>query len=89
MQSGILAGEAVLTGKAEEYAPRLMASYRDRFRAYKRLQDLVAYPTVANLLVDRANTGGFVHRQLDGLLNDNGRLDELLTIGGAVRALLT
>jgi flavin-dependent dehydrogenase len=89
MQSGILAAEALLAGKPEWYAPRLSAAYRNRFRAYKRLQNLVSYPAIANLLVNRANTGGFVHRQLDGLLNETGHLDALLTFGGAVRALLT
>ena len=89
MQSGMLAAEAVLAEQPEDYAPRLLAAYRERFRAYKRLQDLVSYPPVANLLIDRANAGGFVHRQLDGLLNERGRPDALLTIGGAVRALIT
>jgi geranylgeranyl reductase family protein len=89
MQSGMLAAAAVLEGKPEEYAPRLFAEYRERFRAYKRLQDLVSFPPLANLLVDRANAGGFVHRQLEGLLNERGRPDALLTLGGALRALLT
>jgi geranylgeranyl reductase family protein len=89
MQSGMLAAEAVLQGTQEEYAPRLLAEYRDRFRAYKRLQDLVSLRPVANLLIDRANAGGFVHRQLEGLLNERGRPDALLTLGGALRALLT
>jgi geranylgeranyl reductase family protein len=89
MQSGMLAAAAVLEGKPEEYAPRLLAEYRERFRAYKRLQDLVSYPRVADLLIDRANAGGFVHRQLEGLLNERGRPDALLTLGGALKALLT
>ena len=89
MQSGMLAAEAVLEGRPEDYAPRLLSQYRERFRAYKRLQDLVSFPAVANLLVDRANAGGFVRRQLEGLLNERGRPEALLTLGGAVRALLT
>lgn len=89
MQSGMLAAEAVIAGNPEAYAPRLLAEYRERFRAYKRLQDLVSFPRVADLLIDRANAGGFVHRQLEGLLNERGRPDALLTLGGALRALLT
>ena len=89
MQSGILAARAVLAGKPQEYPSRLLSEYRERFRAYKRLQDLVSYPRVADLLIDRANAGGFVHRQLEGLLNERGRPDALLTLGGALRALLT
>lgn len=89
MQSGIMAAEAALAGNVETYAPGLRASFGDRFRAYERLQRLVSYPSMANLLVRRANAGGYVYRQLEGLLNERGRPDGLLSVTGALRALLT
>jgi flavin-dependent dehydrogenase len=89
MQSGIMAAEAALAGNVDTYAAGLRAAFGDRFRAYERLQRLVSYPSMANLLVSRANGGGYVYRQLEGLLNERGRPDGLLSVTGALRALLT
>jgi geranylgeranyl reductase family protein len=89
MQSGIMAAQALLTGEVDTYAARLVAAFSDRFKAYQRLQALVSYPPVANMLIARANAGGYVQRQLEALLNERGRADGLLTVGGALRALFT
>lgn len=89
MQSGILAAEAVISGKVDSYPARLRASFAERFKAYERLQRLVSYPPIANLLISRANAGGYVQRQLEGLLNERGRPDELTSVSGALRALFT
>ena len=96
MQSGILAAEVAVatTGSppeaaAETYAARLPRAFGERVRAYQRLQQLVAAPVLANALIWRANSGTYVQRQLEALLNETGRADELLSLSGMARALLT
>jgi geranylgeranyl reductase family protein len=88
MQSGIMAAEAVIAGDPASYAHRFSAAFAARFKAYRRLQTLVAYPMLANLLIWRANAGTYVHRHLEELLNEQGRPDRLVTLRGAVRALI-
>jgi len=97
MQSGILAADVAASAAgatdparaaADAYAARLPAAFGDRIRAYARLQRLVSTPAMANLLVWRAATGKYVHRQLQALLNETGRADELLTPAGMLRALV-
>ena len=48
----------------------------------------MAVPAAANALIWRANAGSYVKRQLEAL-NETGRADEMLTLPGALRALLT
>jgi geranylgeranyl reductase family protein len=89
MESGMMAAEAVLDGEVGGYPSRLTTAFRERFRAYQRLQTLVSYPAVANMLIRRAKEGSYVQRQLEALLNERGSPDALLTVGGALRALFT
>lgn len=89
MQSGIMAAEAALSGTVETYAAQLRASFGERFRAYERLQWLFSHPAIADLVISRANAGSYVQRQLEGLLNERGRPDGLLSVSGALRALFT
>jgi geranylgeranyl reductase family protein len=100
MQSGILAADAAALcsrnpdpaearSLAETYAERLSSAFRRRFTAYQRLQRLVAAPAVANALVWRANSGTYVQRQLEALLNETGRGDELVSVTGIIRAVFS
>jgi geranylgeranyl reductase family protein len=100
LQSGILAANAALAAAgrpdpaaagsaADTYAAQLSFAFTRRFKAYSRLQRLVTRPAAANALVWRANAGTFVHRQLEALLNEAGRGDELVTVPGIIRAVLT
>jgi geranylgeranyl reductase family protein len=98
LQSGIMAAriteevgalsDAALRNISEIYTRRLTSRFAQRFRAYARLQDWMAYPWVANLLVRRANAGSFVRSQFEALLNESGRPDGLLSLPGVIRALL-
>jgi hypothetical protein len=74
---------------AETYAAQLSSSFTHRFRAYARLQRLVASPTIANALIWRANSGTYVQRQLEALLNEAGTGKELVTVPGMIRAVFT
>jgi geranylgeranyl reductase family protein len=100
MQSGILAAETISEGDcrsehgaraiAEKYSERLTASFGERFRAYHRLERLVSYAPIANLLIWRASAGRYAHDALEDLLNERGRPGGgLLSLGGLMRALLT
>jgi geranylgeranyl reductase family protein len=99
LQSGIYAAQAIqaaggpgagdLHTIGEGYTARLRTEFGDRFRAYERLQRLLARPWVVNLLIRRGNTGGYVRAQLEALLNETGSADGLVTVPGVVRALLT
>jgi hypothetical protein len=75
--------------RAESYAAHLSSAFSRRFTAYQRLQRLVAAPAVANALVWRANSGTYVQRQLEALLNETGRGDELVSVAGILRAVFT
>lgn len=98
LQSGMLAADVAASSlgapdsrhtAAETYARRLRAAFGDRLRAYDRLQRLVSAPVLANALIWRAESGRYVRAQLHSLLNETGRADELLTLSGLARALLT
>ncbi|HET9265860.1 MAG TPA: NAD(P)/FAD-dependent oxidoreductase [Vicinamibacterales bacterium] len=95
LQSGILAANAATSAgedpgmAAETYAAQLFSSFTHRFRAYARLQRLVASPTIANALIWRANSGTYVQRQLEALLNEAGTGKELVTVPGMIRAVFT
>ena len=98
MQSGILAADVAAASAAaanpprvaaDTYEARLPAAFADRVRAYERLQRFVTAPLLANALIWRANSGSYVHRQLQALLTETGRADELLSLPGIARALLT
>lgn len=98
MQSGLLAADVAVNSlagpdppraAAATYAVRLSAAVGPRFRAYDRLQRLVSAPVLANALIWRAESGTYVRGQLQSLLNETGRADELLTVSGLARALVT
>ena len=98
LQSGIIAARIALRhgqsaeelrAAAEEYAETLVGEFGARFRAYQRLQRWLAYPVFANFLARRANRGTFVRAQLQSLFDDTGDPNQLLSVSGLVRAVLT
>jgi geranylgeranyl reductase family protein len=98
LQSGIAAASAILDANstthddgrrtAQAYAKRIRTDFGGRFAAYGRLERLLSYPRMVNLLVRRANTGHYVRAQLEALVNETGRPDGLLSVSGALRALI-
>ena len=98
LQSGIAAASAILDvrGSAEDecrrtaqaYAKRIRRDFGERFAAYRRLERLLSYPRIVNLLIRRANAGHYVRAQLEALINETGRPDGLLSLTGALRGLL-
>jgi flavin-dependent dehydrogenase len=98
LQSGMLAASIIAEHAhvpdaaariASAYAGTLRATFIARFRAYDRLQRLVAWPLLADGLVWRANAGRYVRRQLQSLLDESGSADELLTVGGIAKAIFS
>ena len=74
---------------ARAYARRIRSDFGDRFAAYQRLERLLSYPRIVNLLIRRANAGRYVRAQLEALINETGRPDGLLSLTGALRALIS
>jgi geranylgeranyl reductase family protein len=99
LQSGIAAATAILESRGEArnachrtaraYARRIRSDFGDRFAAYQRLERLLSYPRIVNLLIRRANAGRYVRAQLEALINETGRPDGLLSLTGALRALIS
>jgi menaquinone-9 beta-reductase len=98
LQSGMAAAHAILDASgssdargraaAQAYANRIRADFGERFAAYRRLERLLSYPRIVNLLIRRANAGRYVRAQLEALVNETGQPDGLLSVTGALRALL-
>jgi geranylgeranyl reductase family protein len=99
LQSGIAAATAILDARgssvdvgdrtARAYAQRIRTDFGERFAAYRRLERLLSYPRVVNLLIRRANAGHYVRTQLEALINETGRPDGLLSLTGTLRALIS
>jgi flavin-dependent dehydrogenase len=98
VQSGIIAARIALRHErsdealrtaAREYAQTLVAEFAGRFRAYRRMQQWLAYPAFANFLTRRANAGTFVRTQLQSLFEDTGNPNDLLSVSGLIRSVFT
>jgi flavin-dependent dehydrogenase len=98
LQSGIVAAQIALRHgqapdalrlAADEYERTLVAEFRQRFTAYKRMQRWLAHPAFARFLTRRARPGTFVHAHLQSLFDDTGNPDELLSVRGLIRAVFT
>ena len=96
LETGMLAAATICDGlmrsaDAEEiaavYSRQLESRFRERFRAYKLVQDYLARPGVGQFLEWRANAGRFVHQQLEGLFNETSHPARLFSVSGLVRAL--
>ena len=75
--------------RPQAYARRIRGDFGERFAAFRRLERLLSYPRIVNLLIRRANAGHYVRAQLEALINETGRPDGLLSPIGALRALLS
>jgi geranylgeranyl reductase family protein len=97
LETGMLAAATIHAGMARDapaaeiasaYARQLEIRFRDRFTAYRRAQDYLEYPAVANFLAWRARRGTFVRSQLEGLFNETADPRRLFSGRGLVSALL-
>jgi hypothetical protein len=74
---------------AAEYSRRLIDAFGSRLRGYRTAQRWLEYPAVANFLAHRAARGGYVHSQLEALLNETSDPRELFSVGGLLRAVFS
>jgi geranylgeranyl reductase family protein len=84
-----LAGRAELAAVGPCYAAALAARFGERFRAYKRAQDWLAHPKLANFLARKANADARVRGALEGLFNETTDPRRLFSPWVMMRALLT
>jgi geranylgeranyl reductase family protein len=87
--SEALAGRAELAEVGPRYASALAGRFGERFRAYKRAQDWLARPKLANFLAGKANADARVRRALEGLFNETTDPRRLFSPWVMMRALLT
>jgi geranylgeranyl reductase family protein len=94
LESGIIAarivkmyGVAPSQDAVDAYSTTLGAFAR-RFRAYAKMQRWLAYPAFLNFLAWRGRSGRYVREQLEGLLNETGNPEELLSFRGLARAVI-
>jgi geranylgeranyl reductase family protein len=91
LESGIIAariarqyGVAPSQDAVDAYSA-ILGGFARRFRAYAKMQWWLAYPAFVNLLTRRGRSGRYVREQLEGLLNETGDPEELLSLRGLVR----
>jgi len=88
LESGLLASDAVLSGRAieDEYARRMRETLRPRFDGYAAAQAWLSRPFLANLLVWRANSGRHVRETLEALLREDADPRALFSLLGLCNA---
>ncbi|MDB5931462.1 MAG: geranylgeranyl reductase [Polaromonas sp.] len=91
LETGILAAEAILQGKAQDEAG-VRAMYeshidalRPRFALYERANLVNRYPWFADLLIWRARKSPRLQRRLSGVLEETSNPGSLFTVKGFVR----
>jgi geranylgeranyl reductase family protein len=93
METGILAAEAVLSGRAAQrsdaevragYETKLLA-LKPRFDLYQRANLVNRFPWLADLLIWRANKSERLVRRMTGVLNETSNPGHLVTVKGLVR----
>lgn len=93
LETGILAAEAVLEGRARNddetrvraaYEARLLA-LKPRFELYKRANFVNRHPWLADLLIWRAQKSARLVRRMSGVLNETSNPGHLVTVKGLVR----
>jgi menaquinone-9 beta-reductase len=97
MESGMLAADlaasSIRTAAPEQiaraYARELTQRYARKFRGYKRAQAWMNSERLANFLAKRANAGHFVRAQLEGMFADTSEPQDLLSVTGIARAIVT
>jgi flavin-dependent dehydrogenase len=98
IESGLMAAEvisAALSDPAQDirraaklYANQLVATYRERFRAYEIAQRWLSFPVCANFLAWRARSGKYVRRHLEGLLSETSDPLTLFSVTGLLKSLV-
>lgn len=98
LQSGMLAADliaeylpesAAASRIARAYPAELAERFGRRFRAYRTAQNWVSIPPLGNFLAARATRDGFVKRQIEALLADEGDPRALFSLRGMLRAVLS
>jgi flavin-dependent dehydrogenase len=95
LQSGMLAASCIAGARAngdspeELYERSLIGRFGAQFRAYKRAQDWLSFPIMSNFVVHRARKGGYVKRQLEGFLAETADPEDLFSLKGMAKAVLT
>lgn len=97
METALLAAELVseaLSGRTEladvgpRYAAEAAGRFAERFRTYKRAQDWLAIPKLANLVAWKASTSVRVRRALEGLFDETVDPRRFFSPWTVIRALL-
>jgi flavin-dependent dehydrogenase len=93
LETGILAAEALLAGRAAGHADaQVRTAYeaglrglKPRFDLYKRANLVNRHPWLADLLIWRANKSARLLRRMSGVLNETSNPGHLITVKGMVR----
>ena len=96
METGILAAEALLAGRAAaepEAATRArysqaLAALKPRFDLYERANQVNNHPWLVDLLIWRANKSPRILRRMAGVLEETGNPGNLVSLRGITRLLL-
>jgi flavin-dependent dehydrogenase len=93
MESAIIAAKIIMENDnvdhiGKEYEKKLLNEFRDRFHGYKIAQDWLSSPTVCNLISWRANHGKYLHRQLEGMLQETVDARDIFSISGILKSMI-
>jgi flavin-dependent dehydrogenase len=96
METGMLAADAVLRGRAEgldeaavrdRYEASLLA-LKPRFELYEKANKVNAYPWLADLLIWRAKKSERLLQRMSGVLNETSNPGHLVSFKGITRLFL-
>jgi hypothetical protein len=96
METGILAADAVLAGRAAaepDAATRArysqaLAALKPRFDLYERANRVSDHPWLVDLLIWRANKSPHILRRMAGVLEETGNPGNLVSLRGLSRLFL-
>jgi flavin-dependent dehydrogenase len=98
IESGLMAADVISTAfsdpaqdisrAAKLYADQLVSTYRKRFRAYQIAQRWLSFPSCANFLAWRANSGKYARRHLEGILNETSDPLTLFSVTGLLKSIV-
>ena len=96
METGVLAAEALITGRAQaepeastrqRYEASLLA-LKPRFDLYERANKVNEHPWLTDLLIWRANKSARILRRMQGVLEETGNPGNLVSLRGLSRLFL-
>jgi len=96
METGVLAAEALITGRAQaeaeaatrqRYEASLLA-LKPRFDLYERANKVNEHPWLTDLLIWRANKSARILRRMQGVLEETGNPGNLVSLRGISRLFL-